>query len=137
MSMSKRLLVVDDDMDHADLVAAVARQAGFEVDTRHSGREAKSAFLRYCPDLVVLDIVMPGEDGIELIRWFAAQGRSTEIVVLTGYPLYAALARHLGEAHSLPVAAALTKPVRVARLSEVLRTAIGAGIPLCDVRSSC
>lgn len=63
-----RILVVDDNQDAADSLAALLKVAGFEVEVSFDGRSALAAAERFGPTACVLDIRMPGMDGYELAR---------------------------------------------------------------------
>lgn len=62
------ILVVDDDPQICDLVKDYLGQYGFRVSTAHNGREMQRVMLRTTVDLVVLDLMLPGEDGLSLCR---------------------------------------------------------------------
>jgi two-component system, OmpR family, response regulator len=63
-----RLLVVEDDPNIVELLGASLRYAGFDVRTARDGREALDAAGTFRPDLVVLDVMLPGIDGFEVAR---------------------------------------------------------------------
>jgi DNA-binding response OmpR family regulator len=65
---SPRVLVVDDEANIRRIVASYLRAEGFEVAEAADGRAALAAFERAEPDLVILDVMMPGLDGIEVLR---------------------------------------------------------------------
>ncbi|MGQ0643931.1 MAG: response regulator transcription factor, partial [Elusimicrobiota bacterium] len=64
----KKILVVDDDPVLGDLAADFCRQADFEVRTETDGTSALKAAKDWKPDLVTLDLEMPGMDGVEVLR---------------------------------------------------------------------
>lgn len=64
----QRVLVVDDEKKIRDLLAAYLRSDGFEVAEASDGAEALAKIRRAEPDLVILDVMMPGMDGIEVLR---------------------------------------------------------------------
>jgi len=66
--MSQRILVVDDDRQIVRLVQSYLQQAGFTVLTAYDGEEALHAIRREKPDLVVLDLMLPKRDGLEITR---------------------------------------------------------------------
>ncbi|MFE5775155.1 MULTISPECIES: MtrAB system response regulator MtrA [Brachybacterium] len=68
MTTSSRILVVDDDHAIAEMVGIVLRGKGFDVVTTADGASALDAFDRLHPDLVLLDLMLPGMDGIEVCR---------------------------------------------------------------------
>lgn len=68
MDRKHRILVVDDDENIADLVGIYLEKEGFEVEKAYEGKTALKAFELYAPDLVVLDIMLPGMDGYEICR---------------------------------------------------------------------
>ena len=76
------VLVVDDDDSTRNMVLAVLRQAGFAADAAASVHEALSRLDTTNYSAVVLDVVMPGISGIEVIRQLASTGRHTKCVVL-------------------------------------------------------
>jgi two-component system OmpR family response regulator len=78
-----RVLVVDDDAYITDLIATGLRFVGFEVETAGGGREALAMIAASRPDLVVLDIAMPGLDGLEVIERLRRDGVTTPVVFLT------------------------------------------------------
>ncbi|MGH9163126.1 MAG: response regulator transcription factor [Vicinamibacteraceae bacterium] len=63
-----RVLVVEDDADIADLVRLYLQRAGHEVQCLHSGADALRLMLESMPDVVVLDRMLPGVDGLEILR---------------------------------------------------------------------
>ena len=117
-----RLLVVDDEPRFRDFVKNVAVKLGFDVECARDGREFKILCDANHPDVVVLDIVMPGIDGVELVQWLAERGKHLHLVIVTGFaPNYATLAKKLGEAKGLLSVTTLTKPVRMAALQDAIR----------------
>ncbi len=67
--MSKgKILVVDDEPDIVEVVKARLQLAGYEVLTASRGEETLARSLKEKPDLVILDIMMPGMDGFEVLR---------------------------------------------------------------------
>lgn len=78
-----RVLVVDDEPNITELVAMALRYEGFTVATAASGRAALAAAGKFTPDLVVLDVMLPDIDGLEVLRRLLAQGRRVPVIFLT------------------------------------------------------
>ena len=78
-----RLLVVEDDPNIVELLSASLRYAGFEVATALDGRQALRTAREFRPDLVVLDVMMPGIDGFEVVRRMSSEGLRCPVVFLT------------------------------------------------------
>lgn len=80
--MSQRILVIEDEKDIAELISMGLRGAGYETALCHDGAMALDAFRRTNPDLVLLDLMLPGRDGIEICR-LIRQESGVPIVMLT------------------------------------------------------
>jgi two-component system OmpR family response regulator len=78
-----RLLVVEDDANIVELLAASLRYAGFEVSTARDGPQALTAARELRPDLVVLDVMLPGIDGFEVARRLRAEDLRCPLLFLT------------------------------------------------------
>jgi len=78
-----RLLVVDDEASVREALALVLDLSGFEVTTAVDGREAIRALGSDSPDAVILDVLMPGLDGLEVCRRMRAVGDRTPVLMLT------------------------------------------------------
>ena len=78
-----RLLVVDDEPNIRELLSASLRYAGFEVATAADGQQALALAESFRPDLLVLDVMMPGLDGFGVVRRMRESGRRTPVVFLT------------------------------------------------------
>jgi two-component system, OmpR family, response regulator MprA len=78
-----RLLVVDDDPSVREALALVLDLNGFEVTTAVDGREAIRTLSLASPDAVILDLLMPGLDGLEVCRRIRATGDRTPVLMLT------------------------------------------------------
>ena len=77
------VLVVDDDQDLAEMLGIVLNGAGIEVDLVSRGDEVMDVFRNNPPDLVLLDLMLPGLDGIEVCRQIRAFSIRVPIVMLT------------------------------------------------------
>ena len=77
------LLVVDDDAAVREALELVLDLSGFEVATAADGREAIRRLARDSPDAVILDVLMPGLDGLEVCRRIRATGDRTPVLMLT------------------------------------------------------
>ncbi|MEZ4316394.1 MAG: response regulator [Myxococcota bacterium] len=115
------LLLVEDDATLVDLVGGFLRSHGFTVDTEMRGDRAVDRIVEGRPDLVLLDLMLPGLDGMEVCRQARERGFAGAIVMLT------ARGDDLDEILGLQVGADdyLAKPVRprvlLARVQAVLR----------------
>jgi two-component system OmpR family response regulator len=74
--MNKRILIVDDDPELRELLRGYLGGNGFEVDVAEDGAAMRSRIAAAAPDLVILDLMLPGEDGLALCRELRA-GRDT------------------------------------------------------------
>lgn len=81
-AVARRILVVDDELTIAESVAARLRAEGFTVELAHDGPAAVAAASTFEPDLVVLDIMLPGFDGLEVCRRIQAE-HSVPVLMLT------------------------------------------------------
>jgi two-component system OmpR family response regulator len=82
-SAEARLLVVDDEPNILELLSASLRYAGFEVATAADGNEALRVAAAFKPDLLLLDVMMPGVDGFEVVRRLRQEGRQMPVLFLT------------------------------------------------------
>jgi PAS domain S-box-containing protein len=81
-----KVLVVDDNVDAAEAIATLLQFSGYDIDVAHDPQQALEAAARCKPDLVLLDIGLPGMTGYEVAqRMREGAGFSTKIVALTGY----------------------------------------------------
>jgi two-component system OmpR family response regulator len=80
--MASRILIVDDDQDICSLVKSYLERSEFEVEVAHDGSMAKSAVARSPFDLLLLDVMLPGQGGLELCREFRSAS-DVPIIMLT------------------------------------------------------
>ncbi len=80
--MSKRVLVVDDDRRMLELERVLFTKHGFEVVVASDGREAIEAALKSEPDLIVLDIEMPGKDGYATLMELRSHKKLKDVPVI-------------------------------------------------------
>ena len=78
-----RVLVVDDEPNITELVAMALRYEGFTVNTAATGRDALAKVASFKPALVVLDVMLPDIDGLEVLRRLGGNGRRVPIIFLT------------------------------------------------------
>ncbi len=78
-----RVLVVEDQRDLATLLAQNLRYEGFEVRTVEDGREVLGIVRSWAPDLVLLDLMLPGMDGFEVLRGIRASSRELPVLILS------------------------------------------------------
>jgi two-component system, OmpR family, response regulator len=78
-----RLLVVDDEPNTLELLSATLRFSGFEVASAGTGQEALELARDFRPDLIVLDVMMPGIDGFDVAKRLRASGVRTPVLFLT------------------------------------------------------
>lgn len=77
-----RILIIEDEQDIADLIGFNLQRAGFEVLKAHDGIAGTETALRERPDLIVLDLMLPGRDGYAVFRELRRDARTTAIPVI-------------------------------------------------------
>jgi DNA-binding response OmpR family regulator len=116
-----RLLVIDDEPALAEFVAAVASECGFDPILVENYEAFHAAVRNDRPDMVALDLGMPGMDGVELLRFLAAQNYRSPVLIVSGFDRRVLeSAFRLGEALGLAMAGPVEKPVRLEDLEAVL-----------------
>ena len=119
----KRILVVDDEKDLRDLISFNLKRNGYDVLTAANGKEALEIAERETPDLILLDVMMPGVDGTEVTRRLKADTRLSQIPLV----MLTAKSEETDVVVGLTLGADdyVTKPfsmsILLARLSSVLR----------------
>jgi CheY-like chemotaxis protein len=120
---SRTILLADDNRDAADVMAELLRMTGHEVHTAHEGLQAVEMALRLRPDVVVLDIGMPGLNGYEVARRIRAEAwaADTFLIAATGWGQEGDRQKAVEAGFDLH----LTKPFDPDRLSELIAGRIG------------
>jgi DNA-binding response OmpR family regulator len=80
--MSRKVLVVEDDADIAQLLRITLESEHFEVRTAGDGTAGYEVAVRDLPDLIILDVMLPGLDGFELCRRFRQETRTAQVPIL-------------------------------------------------------
>jgi two-component system CheB/CheR fusion protein len=113
----RRILVVDDNVDAADALAELLRDYGHDVRAVHDGPSAIEQAALHHPDIVLLDIGMPGFDGYEVARRMRTElGLKATLIALTGY----GEARHRRLSRDAGFDQHVTKPVDIRKLEKLL-----------------
>lgn len=86
--MKGRILVVDDEENIRRLYAEELAADGYEVSLAGSGESALASVESECPDLVVLDIKMAGDDGLDILRSVKVMQRNLPVVLNSAYTTY-------------------------------------------------
>ncbi len=76
-------LIIEDDKAIADFIARGLREAGFAVDVASNGTDGLDAALSQNPDVAIVDVMLPGRDGLSVIDELRKQGRTTPVLILS------------------------------------------------------
>jgi len=116
-----RLLVIDDEPALAEFVAQVANDCGYVTTLTSDDHSFRRAVQSERPDMVALDLGMPGMDGIELLRFLADEDSRAPVLIISGFDRRVLeSAFRLGQALGLKMIGPLEKPVRVEELERLL-----------------
>jgi len=121
-----RLLVVDDNVDAADAIGTLLTLNGFTVETAHDPQSAMERAIASDPDVVLLDIGLPGMSGYELAREFSRHPvvSRAKLIALTGY----GQPGDTEQAKAAGFAGYLVKPVDVDQLRERIESILAADV---------
>jgi DNA-binding NtrC family response regulator len=79
------ILIVDDEPEFAEMLGLRLEQRGHRVRLAPDGREALAALAERAPDVVLLDLRLPGMDGLDVLQRIKAEAPLVEVILLTGY----------------------------------------------------
>lgn len=117
----RRVMICDDEPDFRAIVVDVVKGMGMEPVEVGRPEDFAGTYEAGAPDIVVLDIVMPNIDGLELVDWLADAGYRGRLVLVSGYnPNYARAARTMADLKGIAGVTVLQKPVSLADLRAVL-----------------
>ena len=116
-----RLLLIDDEPALAAFVAKAADMCGFEPEIAEHDQQFRDKFRAFRPQMVALDLGMPGMDGVELLRFLADQQYREPVLIISGFDRrILESAFRLGSALGLQMVGPLEKPTRLEELENIL-----------------
>lgn len=115
----QKVLLVDDEIEFVDTLSERLQSREFNTAVAYSGEEAIESLNKDLPDVIILDLKMPGIDGLEVLRRVKKEHPETEVIILTGH----GSEREKNIAFELGAFAYLEKPVNIELLSETIRKA--------------
>jgi len=120
--MSHVILIIDDDLTTLKLVKLVLQREGYQILTAKNGAEGLRKAEDVSPDLVILDIMLPGIDGYQVCHYLRTNPTTAHIPVL----MFSSLDRPADQARAFKVGSDdyLTKPIKMAELLEKVRGAL-------------
>lgn len=120
-AMRPRLLLIDDEPQLAEFVANAARMCGYDAIEAADDTQFRERFDEAKPQMVALDLGMPGMDGVELLRFLAERGYGGPVLIVSGFDrrvLESAV--RLGGELGLKMVGPLEKPARLEQLEAIL-----------------
>ena len=125
-----RLLLIDDEPQLAAFVANAARMCGFDPIATDRDDDFRECFIDDRPEMVALDLGMPGMDGVELLRFLADQSFGGPVLIISGFDRRVLeSAFRLGEALGLKMVGPLEKPARLDTLEAILKQHLPSPAP--------
>lgn len=122
--MGKRILVIDDQEGVAKAVGRIARELGYDAKTLTSPDKALDLYIDYKPDVVMVDVIMPEKDGIDVLNEIMLTSHRARVVLTSGLSnAYLRLAEQVARFHNCTDVSVLRKPFRRDELMAVLRQA--------------
>jgi CheY-like chemotaxis protein len=126
--MNKKLLVIDDQQGVAKVVGLIATTLGYETRVLTCPMRAIDVFIDFHPDVVILDMIMPEKDGIDVLNEILLTGLQARIILTSGFSdSYLRLAEGVARFHANDDIAVLRKPFRRDDLVAVLQTSSTCG----------
>jgi two-component system NtrC family response regulator len=119
-----RILLVDDDTEYHTRLSGALGEAGFSVDSARSAAEAEAQLGRAAYDLIILDVLLPDADGLQLLSNWTERLVQSKIILLTGY----ASVRSAFEALRAGAFDYVLKPVDLESLIEKIRQAAAGDV---------
>lgn len=120
-----RLLLVEDDPQVRVMLSETLRQEGYEVVEAVNGREAIQAYKALPADLVITDIIMPDQDGVETIHNLRREFPQAKIIAISGGSANVRGEYLLGTADALGAMKTFKKPVDITLLLQTIATLLG------------
>ena len=125
-----RLLLIDDEPQLAAFVANAAKMCGFDPISTDRDDDFRGRFVDDRPEMVALDLGMPGMDGVELLRFLSDQGFGGPVLIISGFDRRVLeSAFRLGEALGLKMVGPLEKPARLDTLEALLKQHLPSPAP--------
>jgi CheY-like chemotaxis protein len=118
---SQKILIVDDEQLMHVLYRRPLQQAGYELLTASSGQEALEVVSREAPQLIIMDIMMPGMDGLSTIRALRASEAGQKIPVIVATANLERYTTAIRESQNSGAVSFLSKPLSPARLVEEVK----------------
>lgn len=116
-----RLLIADDDPLFAEFVKTAAVDLGYDVRTVCDGDQVEAVRRSFGPDVIMVDMVLPGRDGIEVVRQLVEAGVAARLLLVSGHtPAYMNAARAIAGAAGVTDVIVARKPLALAKLREML-----------------
>lgn len=123
MQAAESFLVIDDEPAIGRLIQRVAMGCGYAVTLTISADEFMDALAVRDPAVIVLDLAMPGVDGVELLRFLGTTKCKAQILIVSGFdPRVLETAAELGAALGLRIAGTLAKPLRLSELRAAINS---------------
>lgn len=117
-----RLLLIDDEPQLAAFVASAARMCGYDPISTDRDEDFRARLVADAPEMVALDLGMPGMDGVELLRFLADRDYRGPVLIISGFDRRVLeSAFRLGEALGLKMVGPLEKPARLDALETILK----------------
>ncbi|HTI85614.1 MAG TPA: response regulator [Alphaproteobacteria bacterium] len=122
-----RLYAVDDDRAFLEIIESVATPMGFDVVTVDKSKQFQSIYRGEADAIVLIDIIMPDMDGIEVMNWMTAGKPPGAIIFVSGYgDHYPDMAFELARDRGLKHIERLLKPIKIATLRKAFEDARAA-----------